>query len=80
MVCELPFVCFFNKFTMRVRADGCGRILPTPQECARWIIKAMTRRQREEVMTLRGKLGLWLKLIAPAMVDRIARRGIESGR
>ena len=31
-------------------------------------------------MTLRGKLGLWLKLIAPDLVDRIASQAIESGR
>jgi NAD(P)-dependent dehydrogenase (short-subunit alcohol dehydrogenase family) len=35
---------------------------------------------RENVMTARGKLGLWLKLIAPALVDRIAKRAIEAGR
>jgi short-subunit dehydrogenase len=52
----------------------------TPQECAGLIISAMTKRRREEVMTLRGKLGLWLKLIAPGLVDRIAKRAIELGR
>ncbi|MFN8597829.1 MAG: SDR family oxidoreductase [Anaerolineae bacterium] len=52
----------------------------TPQECARLIITAMARRQREEVMTLRGKLGLWVKLIAPGLVDRMAKRAIEIGR
>ena len=52
----------------------------TPQECARLIINALTKRQREEVMTLRGKLGLWMKLIAPGLVDRMAKRAIEIGR
>jgi hypothetical protein len=50
------------------------------EECARLIIDGMDRRKREVVMTARGKLGLWLKLIAPALVDRIAKRAIEAGR
>ena len=48
--------------------------------CARLIVAAMQKRKREEVMTLRGKLGQWLKLIAPALVDRIASQAIQSGR
>ncbi len=50
------------------------------EECVRIMIRAMARRQREEVMTLRGKFGQWIKLIAPGLVDRIARRAIETGR
>ncbi len=52
----------------------------TADECARLIIKATARRKREEVMTLRGKLSIWLKLIAPGAVDRVARRAIEEGK
>jgi short-subunit dehydrogenase len=52
----------------------------TAEECARIIIKALARRKREEVMTARGKLGLWVKLIAPGMVDRMARKAIEEGK
>jgi short-subunit dehydrogenase len=50
------------------------------EECARRIVRAIERRSREVVMTARGKLGLWLKLLAPSLVDRIARRAIERGR
>ena len=35
------------------------------EECARRIVQAIERREREVVMTARGKIGLWLKLIAP---------------
>jgi NAD(P)-dependent dehydrogenase (short-subunit alcohol dehydrogenase family) len=52
----------------------------TADECARIILRAAERRQREEVMTLRGKLGQWLKLIAPTLVDRIAKKAIEEGK
>jgi hypothetical protein len=31
-------------------------------------------------MTLRGKVGQWIKLIAPGMVDNIARRAVARGR
>jgi short-subunit dehydrogenase len=49
-------------------------------ECARIIVDAIERRRREVVMTARGKMGLWLKLVAPSLIDRIARRAIERGR
>ena len=50
------------------------------ETCARIIVRAMAKRKREEVMTLRGKLGMWVKLIAPGLVDRVARNAIEVGR
>jgi len=31
-------------------------------------------------MTLRGKLGQWIKLIAPGLVDKIASQAIEQGK
>lgn len=46
------------------------------EECARLIIDGIRGRRREMVMTLRGRLGLWLKLIAPRLVDRIARAAL----
>lgn len=52
----------------------------TTDKCARIALKAITARKREEVMTLRGKLGQWLKLIAPGLVDRIAAKAIEQGK
>ena len=50
------------------------------EDCAARIVKAIERREREVVMTARGKMGQWLKLLAPSLVDRIARRAIERGR
>jgi len=49
-------------------------------DCARRIVKAIEGREREVVMTARGKMGLWLKLLAPALIDRLAKRAIERGR
>lgn len=48
--------------------------------CARIALGAIEARRREVVMTARGKLGLVLKAFAPGLVDRIARRAIETGR
>jgi short-subunit dehydrogenase len=50
------------------------------EDCAARIVRATERREREVVMTARGKMGLWLKLLAPSLVDRMARRAIEKGR
>jgi short-subunit dehydrogenase len=50
------------------------------EDCVRRIVTAMERREREVVMTARGKIGLFLKLIAPSLIDRIARRAVEKGR
>lgn len=52
----------------------------TAEECSRQIIKAMGRRKRELIMSARGRIGQWIKLIAPGLIDRIARRAIERGR
>ena len=50
------------------------------EDCAARIVRAIERRERQVVMTARGKMGRWLRLIAPGLVDRIARRAIEQGR
>jgi short-subunit dehydrogenase len=47
-------------------------------ECAGLIVAAMRARKREEVMSAKGKLGRWLKLIAPARVDAMARAALAS--
>jgi len=50
------------------------------EDCARRIVTAMERREREVVMTARGKIGLILKVFAPSLIDRIAKRAVEKGR
>jgi short-subunit dehydrogenase len=42
--------------------------------CSRMIVRAVARRKREVVMTLQGKFGLWLILVAPGIVDRVVRK------
>jgi len=82
---------YFVQSEIRHRAlAGDGKPLPaspvnesevmTAEECARKIVRAMQRRQRMLVMTLKGRLGRWVKLAAPALVDRLAERSVRRGR
>jgi short-subunit dehydrogenase len=50
----------------------------TVQTCARLIIHGMEKRQREVVMSFKGKLGRWLKLIAPGWVEQLAIQAVKS--
>jgi short-subunit dehydrogenase len=45
------------------------------EKCADLIIRAAARRKREVIMTFQGKAGLWMRLVAPGAVDRIAKKG-----
>lgn len=47
------------------------------EECARLIIDGMDRRQREVVMTTRGKLGRFIKLLAPGVVEDMALKALK---
>ncbi|MGY8903558.1 MAG: SDR family oxidoreductase [Burkholderiales bacterium] len=45
--------------------------------CARLIIRGMQQRQREVVMTSKGKLGRWLKLLVPGVVENLALNALK---
>jgi short-subunit dehydrogenase len=45
--------------------------------CVAQIARAIGRRDRELVMTARGKVGMFLKLVAPGLVDRIALKAMR---
>ena len=47
------------------------------EECARLIIDGMNRRKREVVMTSKGKVGRFLKLIAPGLVEKLALAALK---
>ncbi len=47
------------------------------QACAEMIVKAMEQRRRLLITSFRGRLGRWLKLLAPGLVDRIAKSAID---
>ena len=50
----------------------------TVHVCAQLIIDGMNRREREVVMTGKGKLGRWLKLLAPGMVEKMALNAVKA--
>jgi short-subunit dehydrogenase len=47
------------------------------QTCASLILQAMERRQRDVVMTAKGKLGRWMKLLMPQRVDEMAMKALR---
>ena len=50
------------------------------EECTSIIVRAIESRQREEIMTLKGKLGQWVKLISPGVIDGMAKRAVEGNQ
>lgn len=47
------------------------------EECARLIVDGMEHRQREVVMTAKGKVGRFIKLIAPGIVEDMALKALK---
>jgi len=56
-----------------------GKIM-TAEECARLMVVAMEKRQRLSVMSFRGRLGRFVRLLAPGLIDKIAQQAIAKGR
>lgn len=57
-----------------LKEEGAMRV----EECARLIIAGMNGRRREVVMTAKGKLGRFLKLLAPGLVEKMALAALKS--
>ncbi len=47
------------------------------EECARLIVAGMEGRRREVVMTAKGKIGRFIKLFAPGVVERMALKALK---
>ena len=48
----------------------------TAQACAQLMVDAITKRKRLLLTSTRARIGRWLKLLSPGMVDNIARKAI----
>jgi len=48
------------------------------KKCAGIIVTAMRLRKRKAVISLKGKLGRWIKLIVPAKLDAVARTALAA--
>jgi len=49
----------------------------TAEACAAQIVRAMGKRDRLLITSLRGKVGRWIRMFSPALVDRIAGKAIR---
>ncbi len=47
------------------------------ETCARLIIDGTEARERDIVMTAKGRIGRWLKLLAPGVVDKLALKALN---
>jgi short-subunit dehydrogenase len=56
-----------------------GKIM-SAEECARRIVRAAARRDRLWIGSFRGRVGRFVKLVAPGLVDAIAARAIRERR
>jgi short-subunit dehydrogenase len=52
----------------------------TAEACAAAIIEAMEKRRRLWVGSLRGRMGRWVRLIAPGLIDRVALKAAREGK
>ena len=52
----------------------------TVEECVSQMLPVIENRKRELIMTTRAKVGLWLKMIVPSVVDNIALKAIKNGK
>ena len=52
----------------------------TAKQCAARIVTAMKNRSRLEILSIRGKAGRWVKMIAPGLIDRVAQKAIKEAK
>lgn len=52
-----------------------GKVM-TAAECAARMVRAMERRKRLLLLSTRSKVGRWVRLFAPGLIDRMAERAI----
>ncbi len=52
----------------------------TANECASKIIRAMENRDRLAILSFRGKLGRWVKMITPGLIDQVALKAIRDAK
>jgi len=56
-----------------------SKIMST-ERCASHIVAAMERRQRLRILSLRGRLGRFVRLVAPGLIDAVAARAVRLGK
>jgi short-subunit dehydrogenase len=54
--------------------------LMSAEECARLTLRAIASRRRLAILSRRGRIGRFVRLLAPGLIDRIALRAVQAGR
>ncbi len=62
------------------KIDPVGQDAMSIEECVNRVMPVIEGRKRELIMTSRARFGQWLKLIAPGLVDNIAKKAVEGNR
>jgi short-subunit dehydrogenase len=57
-----------------------GSRIMSAKRCAELMARAIERRDRALITSARGRLGLWLRLVAPRAIDRMAANAIRKRR
>ena len=52
----------------------------TAEKCAELMLPAIAQRKRLLITSFRGRVGRFFKIIAPGLIDKIAKKAIASGR
>jgi short-subunit dehydrogenase len=52
----------------------------TAEQCAALMVRAMEKRQRLLITSFRGRIGRFVRLFAPGLIDAVARRAVARGR
>jgi short-subunit dehydrogenase len=53
-----------------------GKIM-TAEKCAALIVKAMENRDRLVLTSRRAKVGRWIRMVSPRLVDNMAKKAIQ---
>lgn len=53
-----------------------GKVMTT-ETSVRSLVRALAKRKREDKQNLRGKVGPWIKLFAPGLIDNMARKAVQ---
>ncbi len=53
--------------------------IQSAEACARAILRAARSRKRLVLLSWRGRLGRWVRLVAPGLIDRLAARAVARG-
>lgn len=54
--------------------------LMTAEACAAHIVAAMEGRRRLAILSFRGRIGRFVRLVAPGLIDKVAARAVRRGR